>query len=73
MSVNAILDEAKQMPAEDIRSLVLGLTEFLDNDSNAEVTAILTTRQRAEEMKSGAVKTLSMDQVFTKARSALGE
>ncbi|MEM1295750.1 MAG: hypothetical protein AAGH89_10325 [Verrucomicrobiota bacterium] len=73
MSVTAILDEAKQMPSEDLRSLILELTEYLDDETNAELSSILITRRRADELKSGKVKSLQIEEVFAKARGALQE
>ncbi|MGY8654616.1 MAG: hypothetical protein ACKVJX_13430 [Verrucomicrobiia bacterium] len=72
MKADAILEEVKELPQTELRSLVLKLADVLDEESNGELASILETRKRAAEMTSGAVKGVSHDETFARARESLG-
>ncbi|MFT5028240.1 MAG: hypothetical protein ACI9VS_000664 [Candidatus Binatia bacterium] len=47
MKADAILEEVKELPQTELRSLVLKLADVLDEESNGELASILETRKRA--------------------------
>lgn len=71
MSVDTIVDEAKSLPSDQLKSLVLDLAALMDGESCSELTSVLDTRRRAAEMKAGSVSGLSHDEAFARARRAL--